>query len=175
MSHIATNQSLLYGNRNLESKKRRSSMKKEDMIKLAIVGMMAVAPALSAQGMRQQAPSSSCNGHGNSNGGSTTQPAPKSSCSGKNGSTQPKGSSGGNGTAQPAPQGSCNGSGNKSARGVDNSIHSSYGSSQRTTSTRSFDHKCGAGSCDSSGDDGSTPAPKPQPNPAAQQRSKLKQ
>lgn len=120
-------------------------MKKQDMIKLAIVGMMVGATTLGAQGANQPAPNGSCN--------SVIPPAVN-----------------GNGTTQQAPKGSC---GNKpnpdntqvspssKKRGVDTSIRSSYSNSnqQKASKNRAYDQKCGANSCN---DDASVP-PQPQP------------
>lgn len=132
-------------------------MKKQDMIKLAIVGMMAGATVLGAQGTNQTGPGGSCNGMTPppANGkGNTTQQAPTSSCKNTNG------------TQQQTPAGSCNAKAEQTAkrRGVDTSIRSSYSSSnqQNASANRAFDQKCGVGSCN--GDEG-TPTPPPAPQP----------
>lgn len=141
------------------------SMKKQDMLKLAIIGLMAGSSALSAQGSSGQAPGGSCHATPPSN---TTQPAPQGSCKG----TAPNGS---NGSSQQAPSSSCSGKSAQSKKhGVDTSIRSNYSSSnqQKTSANRAYESRCGTGSCNGSSDDDSTTPPKPQPAPSAKASAK---
>lgn len=135
-------------------------MKKQDMLKLAIIGLMAGSSALSAQGSAGQAPSGSCHAAPPSN---TAQPAPQGSCKG----TAPQDT---NGSSSQAPGGKA---AQSKKQGVDTSIRSNYSNSnqQKTSANRAYESRCGTGSCNGSSDEDSTP-PKPQPAPSAQASAK---
>lgn len=157
---------------------RRSLMKKQDLINLAIIGMMAGTATLGAQGMQQPAPNGSCNG--TSPGRGTTQPAPRGSCSNSpqpapngNGNYYQQGPNGSsNNSYQQSPSSSCSGKTAQSRKyGVDTSIHSNYSNSneQKASANRSFESKCGANSCDNP--DGTPPPPTPGSGSARTRRS----